>query len=189
MEPTEENKQAAAAPNKGIIAVIVLLVVLIIAVIAAVFVLRKDNKNDNMTIGYATEATVMLDQDSLQAAMDKAMENAAKGNVALRYVNNAYSADGTVFNCYIANSEANAYDMYLQIFADPEMTDQIFLSGLIPPGSGFEEITLDHALPDGDTMVYVAVTQVETTESGAQTIRNQVVHTMDFHVGEIELEE
>jgi hypothetical protein len=73
--------------------------------------------------------------------------------------------------------------MFLNIFADSDLTDELYLSQLVPPGSGFEEITLEHPLSKGDHMVYVALTQVETDEeTGEQTICNQVVHTMDFHV-------
>ena len=64
------------------------------------------------------------------------------------------------------------------------MTDQVFLSGLVRPGSGFEEISLDHALDPGLTTVYVAVTLVDTEEDGTQVIKSQVVHTMDFNVSE-----
>ena len=63
------------------------------------------------------------------------------------------------------------------------MTDQLFLSQLVRPGSGFEKITLDRALDSGTNVVYVAVTLVDTEEDGTQSIKAQVVHTMDFHVG------
>lgn len=74
--------------------------------------------------------------------------------------------------------------MFLTIYADAELTDQIFLSGLVPVGSGFEQITLDRALEPGDHSVNVVVTQVDTDEDGVQVIKNQVAHTMDFHVEE-----
>jgi hypothetical protein len=157
--------------------------VVIAVVIAAAVILGTQRKNTDSGIGYATEATVMLDEDDLQAAMDAAMENAKNGNVALLYKDNAYSTNGTDFECYIVNSSANTYDMYLTIYADPEMTDELFLSKLVPPGSGFENITLEHPLETGNHVVYVAVTQVDTDEeTGAQSVVNQVVHTMDFHV-------
>ena len=160
-----------------------LLLVLIAAVFAAIFMMRSGNKkDDNLLIGYSTDASVMLDQEALQAAMDAALDNAAKGNVGLKYINDAHSTDGINFDCLIANSEGNIHDVYFQIFADAEMKDEIFLSGLVPPGSGFESITLEHALDPGQTTVYVAVTLVDTSESGAQTIINQVIHTMDFYV-------
>jgi len=184
MEPTEKTQNKSASPNKGIIAIIALLIVLIIVALGAVFLLRDNQKDDsNLSIGYATDASVMLDQNSLQAAMDEAAENAAKGNIGLYYVNDAYSTDGLHFECMIGNSSSNLYDMYLQIFADEAMQDQIFLSGLVPPGSGFENITLDHALDPGVHTVYVALTQVDTDEeTGEQVLKNQVMHTMDFHV-------
>jgi hypothetical protein len=155
----------------------------VIAIAIATAVILGMQKHTDSGIGYATEATVILDQDDLQAAMDAAMANAKNGNVALLYKDNAYSTNGTDFECYIVNSAANSYDMYLTIYADPEMTDELFLSKLVPPGSGFENITLEHPLETGDHVVYVAVTQIDTDEkTGAQSVTNQVVHTMDFHV-------
>jgi hypothetical protein len=63
------------------------------------------------------------------------------------------------------------------------MTDELYLSQLVPPGSGFEEITLEHPLDPGNHTVYVALTQVVTDEeTGEQTIHNQVVYTMNFTV-------
>jgi hypothetical protein len=158
-------------------------VVVVAAVAAVAVVLTHQDQSNDLGIGYASEAKVLLDQDSLQAAMDKAMANAREGNIALLYKDNAYSTNGTDFDCYIVNSANNAYDMFLTIFADQEMTDELYLSQLVPPGSGFEKITLEHPLDEGDHTVYVALTQVETDEeTGEQSVHKQVVHTMDFHV-------
>lgn len=170
--------------DKRLIAVIVGLVLIIVTMAFFLFFPREVTIEDGDTprVGYAADAKVMLDQNSLQAAMDEAMANAKDGNVALLYQNNAYSENGTDFTCYIVNSVSNKYDMFLTIYADAALTDQIFLSGLVPPGSGFEEITLDRALDAGDHTVNVVVTQVDTDEDGAQVIKNQVAHTMEFHV-------
>lgn len=171
--------------DKRLIAVIIGLV-LVIVVMACVLFLRKDeatvDDGDTPRIGYAAEAKVMLDQDSLQAAADEAQRNAREGNIALQYRNDAYSKDGKTFSCRIINAPANAYDMFVTIYADATLTDQLFLSGLVPPGSGFEEITLDHTLEQGDHTVYVAITQVDTGDDGEQTVKNQVMHTIEFHV-------
>lgn len=186
METPAENKQASGLANKKIIAAAALIIVLLLGVV--IFLLWRSsttNINDDGVpkLGYATEAKVMLDQDSLQAAFSEALRNAADGNIALKYRNDAYSENGTDFECYIVNSESNKYDMFLTIFADAELTDQIFLSQLVPPGSGFEEITLSRALDKGVHTVYVALTQVDTdAETGEQVLKNQVMHTMEFHV-------
>lgn len=172
--------------QKLIVILLVILIALLIGILAVILgrgALSSISDNDVPKIGYATEATVMLDQASLQAAMDEAMRNAADGNVGLKYQNDAYSENGIDFDCYIANSEVNKYDMFLSIYADAGMTDQLLLTGLVPPGSGFDSITLDHALETGDHTVYVALTQVDTDEeSGEQVLKNQVIHTMEFHV-------
>ena len=172
-----ENKKPL---DKRLIAVIAGLIVIIL--IMMFFLIFRKEPDGKQQVGYATEATVMLDQNSLQAAMDAAMENAKDGNVALLYKNDAYSENGTDFECYIVNSHSNKYDMFLTIYADESLTDQVFLSGLVPPGSGFEEITLDHALESGDHTAYVVLTQVDMDENGEQVIKNQVAHTMEFHV-------
>lgn len=173
--------------DKRLIAVIVGLVLIIMAM--GFFLLFRQEPTsiadgDTPRVGYATDAKVMLDQDSLQAAMDEAMAKAQDGYVALLYENDAFSKNGTDFDCYIVNSAANKYDMFLTIYADDGLTDQVFLSGLVRPGSGFEQITLDRALEPGNHTVNVVVTQVDTDENGVQVIKNQVAHTMDFHVTE-----
>lgn len=177
-----ETHKTSTVSNKVIIAVAV---VIIAALAITVFLLlNRQTEDSSSQIGYAADAKVMLDQDSLQAAFNEAMKNAADGNIGLKYKNDAFSDDGENFECYIVNSESNKYDMFLAIYADAAMTDQIFLSELVPPGSGFENIKLSHALDDGSHTVYVALTQVDIDEDGEQVIKNQVMHTMDFHVGE-----
>lgn len=183
MSQSSETKRTN--PTKLIIAAAAVIILLLAAIVAILLTrpsLTTIEDGGVPKLGYSTEATVMLDEDSLQAAVDEAIENAKNGMVALQYQNDAYSTDGTTFSCLIANAPSNLYDMFLTIYADDALTDQIFLSQLVPPGSGFEEITLDHALEAGDHTVYVAVTQVDTDENGAQVIKNQVMHTIEFHV-------
>lgn len=184
MDSSTQTKKTPVSTKKVVIIAAAIIMVLLIVVVVLLTRSPQNVEDGNAPqIGYATDAKVMLDQDSLQAAYDEANKNAEDGYVGLKYKNNAYSTNGTDFQCYIVNSESNKYDMFLTIYTDADMTDQIFLSGLVPPGSGFEEITLDHALELGEHTVYVAVTQVDTDEeTGEQVIKNQVLHTMDFHV-------
>ena len=178
-----ETKNQSQSNQRKIIILLAALIALLIVVLAVVL-MRGGSQDipDGPVIGYETEASVMLDQAALQDAVDEALANAQDNMVALEYKNDAYSTDGKKFSCYIVNSASNLYDMFLTIYSDAEMTDQVYLSGLVPPGSGFEEITLDHELQEGDHTVYIAITQVDTSEDGGQVIKNQVVHTMVFHV-------
>lgn len=183
MEPSTEEKKPSGPSTKTVIIIAAILIAGVIAAAAMVLAYSSAQKSDGLTIGYSTEAKVMLDQAALQAAMDEAARNANDRNIALEYDNNAYSTNGSDFRCYIVNSALNAYDMFLAVYTDAGLTDQVFLSELVPPGSGFENITLNRALEVGDHQLYVALTQVKISEeSGEQVLHNQVLHTMDFHV-------
>ena len=184
MDSSAKTQNTSDSSKKIVIIAAVIIAALLIVVVVLLTRSPQGAGNSNAPqIGYATDAKVMLDQDALQAAVDEALKNAADRNVALQYQNEAFSSDGTTFSCYIVNAPENLYDMFLTIYADSELTDQLFLSELVPPGSGFEEITLEHALEQGDHTVYVAVTQVDTDEeTGSQVIKNQVMHTIVFHV-------
>lgn len=168
--------------------IIAALAVVLVVTMATVIITSSINSYVNRPvptggIGYSAEAQVILTQEELQAALDSARENDRLGNIALMYKNDALSSDGINFECYIVNSAHNAYDMYLMIFADLELTDQLYLSRLVPPGSGFNKITLEHALEKGDHTVYVCLTQVaRDKETGEEYILRQVFHTMEFHV-------
>lgn len=103
METPAETKKTPALSNK----VVIIAATAVIAALAIVaFLLLSGRRDGNATgIGYATEAKVMLDQDSLQAAFDEALRNAQDGNIGLKYQNDAFSSNGTDFECYIVNSE------------------------------------------------------------------------------------
>ena len=180
MEPKTQPAKRWLIPS--LLAVVILLLAVVLVV---VLTQGKEPANipDTATpkIGYAEGVTAVEDPDALQKAVSDMYAKAAEGSIALEYKNDAFSTDGTNFSCYIANSVDNKYDMYLQIFADQELTDQLLLTGLVRPGSAFDNIALDHALEPGTHRVYVAYTQVE---EDLETIHAQVFVTMDFHVTE-----
>lgn len=131
-------------------------------------------------IQYASEGvTAVEDPDALQRAVDEMYEKAADPGVALEYKNGVFSEDGTNFTCYIANAAANTYDMFIAIYGDSELTDELFVSGLLRPGQAFSTLALEKPLESGEHRVYVAFTQVE---EDLETIHAQVLVTMDFTV-------
>jgi len=110
-------------------------------------------------------------------------EEAEKPPIGLEYKNDAYSDDGSTFSCYIANAARNQFDMYIDIY-DETMTEELYLSGLLRPGSAFESLTLNRPLSEGTHELFVAFTQVKPTEDGDFAIQSQVIIIMDFHVSE-----
>lgn len=143
--------------------------------IAVIVTNQKPAEDTGPRIGYA-EGAVAVTADDLQRLVDGLTTG---GGIVTEYKNNANSTDGKNFTCYVGNSPLNEYDMYIQIFADEALTDQLFLSQLLRPGTVFEEITLDHSLERGTHQVYAVFTQVGEDQS---TLVGQVVVTMNFNV-------
>lgn len=151
--------------------------VLALGIGAGIYFLRsvpEEDINDGR-IPYAEGVVVMEDTD---------VEPAEYGWIDLTYDYQAFSKDGINFTCLLSNAASNQYDLYFDLYADADLTDEIFLSGLLPPGTALEEITLNHALPVGTTTVYVVFNQVDTDEDGNQSIVNQTVVTVEFIVAE-----
>lgn len=137
-------------------------------------------------IGYATNI-VTSDPQTLQDAVDELNKKASEPGMGLEYKNTAISSDGKTFMCYIGNSASNSYDMFFTIYADQEMTDVLFLSELLRPGSRFEEITLEKTLEPGEYDVYLVHTQVkdnEEDEKKLQVIHAQIATTLHLIVSD-----
>lgn len=168
----DEEEEGKSGVNKILVGAIV---VLLAAVSVVTYQLVK-GMNQQTHMGLA------LTQEQMDIAVAEAQQNAAYGNISLSYENNAYSQDGQTFSCYLMNSEGNLYDAFFMIYADAELTDVLFSSGLVHPGRGFDQIRLEHPLEKGDHRVYVVLTQVDEDENGEQFMVNQMSHTMEFHV-------
>lgn len=135
-------------------------------------VIGPGQEEESTGLKYETQGVMILEDDG--GIYDVLEPN----SVALEFKNDAYSNDGKTFVCYLGNSSLNERDMFIAIYADSALTEELYVSGLVPPGSGFEEITLDQELEEGDHRVYIVFTQMDDPE----TIHGQTVYTMDFHV-------
>ena len=136
---------------------------------------KEEEKPDSLR--FATEGVVLLDTD--YGIYDELEPN----SIALEFQNDAFSYDGQNFECYLGNSGMNKYNMFITLYEDTTLEDDkiLYISGLVPPGSRFEEITLDKTLPVGHHQLVVAFTQVEDDNITAHA---QTLYTMDFHVFE-----
>lgn len=153
---------------------------LIMTICSMLFCFTGCRKKDDQKVSYAMEGVVVVeDPDALQQKVDEMEAQAAEGGISLEYKNDAFSNDGTNFSCYIANAANNIYDMFIAIYADAELNDQLFLSDLLRPGTAFNTLALEQTLDAGVHTVYVAFTQVE---EDWETIHGQVIVTMNFTV-------
>ncbi len=158
---------------------VIVLLVLILGALCFLVVrtfLQKEDQPEEETLSspklaYAEGTTVVRDGNALQDAVDKMAQKIEEGNMVLEYETEATSSNGQDFVGYLANASENSYDMYFDIYADEKMTDEIFLSGLVPPGSAIENIKLNRKLERGNHSVYLVFT---TVEEDHETMHGQV---------------
>lgn len=167
--------------NNRLVVILLAVIVVLLAAVLGMFVLKGEDKSEETPkLTYAAEGiTATKDVNALQAAVNEAYAKTNQKSLTVSYQRTATSSDGQNFKCYIGNAKVNLLDLYIGLYADPEYTDQLYLSGLIRPGEAFESITLDRKLPPGNHDVYVAYTQVE---EDLETIHGQAFVQMEFVV-------
>lgn len=181
----ETAKETKKSSKTVIILLIIIIVLLLAGGVTAVILLTRDNGEQTEKLDasggiiHYDEAAVALDEDSLRAQLEDAQKKAEEGQMALRYQKTAYSSDGTNFICDIGNSTANSYDMYINIYKDPELTEQVLLTGLIPPGSGIKEFESEIPFRPGTYETTLVLTQVEDDHS---TFHAQLMVTLELVV-------
>jgi hypothetical protein len=149
--------------KKSVILIIVIIILLAVIGVLAWMVLhpKQETGSEEMPadegIAYDT-GVVAVDQESLQDAIDKMM--AKDGTMALEMKMNAYSGDGVNYDCDIANSPRNRYDMYMILYLD-ETQEELYRSGLIPVGKRIDHLTVSRALESGTHNCSLTFVQVE----------------------------
>ncbi len=109
------------------------------------------------TIPYAVNVGIVKENEDLEAKLKEGTEN----RIPLHFATVATSKDGENFKCVLGNPGGAQYDMYFDMYADSEMKDQIYISGLVPPGSQIEEFKTNKKFPKGNTDIVLAITTVE----------------------------
>lgn len=164
--------------NTLIIAIIVAAVVVVAALVTVIVLLlgREDAPVDPVEkylsggkILYQ-EGVIALNQEDIQAAFDAARKKTEEGYITVDFNNWAESNDGKEFICYLGNSAENTYDVYFNMYLDSTLSQQILLTGLIPPGSGIDTFTSEVRLDPGEYEAVLVLTQVEDDHS---TIHSQ----------------
>ncbi|MBD5103319.1 MAG: hypothetical protein HDT47_00435 [Ruminococcaceae bacterium] len=172
------SEQAANKNNKLIVVIILVAVVIISGLAAVIFLLLGkdeapvDPVEKNLIGGQIQyeQGVIALNQEDLQKAFDEAVQKTKEGYITVDFNNRAESSDGKKFLCYLGNSVENTYDAYFNMYLDSTFSDQILLTGLIPPGSGIDNFTSEIDLDPGTYEAVLVLTQVEDDHS---TIHSQ----------------
>lgn len=158
------------SPKKKLVAVVLVIILLLALGVVVFLVLRGQEESEGGTsLGYEGTAYTVTDEKTLQDMVNEMM--AKDGQMALEYSPGASSSDGKNFSCNIVNSAKNQYDMYLGIYSDDALTDELYLTQLIRPGDGIESFTTSRELEEGSHSCILVFTQVEDDH---QTIHAQV---------------
>lgn len=191
-----ENKDSK---SKIIIIVLIIVIILLIGGGAAAFILfgnSTNEKTDTSSLAAAETATttaattknplkldydgaaVGLDENGLEKQIEEMKKN-SEGNVSLEYKNEAESDDGTNFVCYLANSDLNTEDMFIAIFTDANMTEQVYLSGLLRPGTSIQEFQSEIPFEPG---TYSVVAMFTSVSDDHETMTSQLAVEMKLTV-------
>lgn len=163
-----ESKKSS---NKAIVILLVVIILLLIGGGAAAAVILLSGNEDVEAsqpggIKYETNVGVVKPNENLADKLKEGTEN----RIPLHFSTSAASTDGTNFKCVLGNPDGAQYDVYFDIYADDACTDEIYVSGLIAPGSQLEGFATNRAFPKGSQDVVLVVTQVEPDH---QTLRLQ----------------
>lgn len=162
-----ENVKEEKKSSKAVIILLIIVILLLLAagIVAAVFFLNRDDEPLPDNGGLIQYEAGVVNYEDAQKVYDEMQKRAEEGSVGVHYSNKATSEDGTHFICFIENPIRNGYDMYLNIYKDETMEEQILLTGLIPAGSGIEEFDSEIPLDPGEYRAVLVMTLVEDDHS------------------------
>lgn len=155
----EEKKSS----NKTVVIILIIVIVLLLAGGATFFLLNKSKPAEQGvltsegTIPYEVNVGIVKENEDLA----EKLKEGTGDRIPLHLSTTAQSSDGENFKCVLGNPEGAQYDMYFDIYADEDCTDQIYISGLLAPGSQLEGFKSKKTFPKGTQDVVLVVTTVE----------------------------
>lgn len=170
----EEKK----SQNRTVIIILIVVIVLLLAGGATFFILNGKSKSGEEAstsggIAYETNVGMVKPNEDLAEKLKEGVGD----RIPLHFSTTARSSDGVNFKCVLGNPDGAQYDIYFDIYADEDCTEQIYLSGLIAPGTQLEGFTSSKTFPQGTQDVVLVVTQVEDDHSTLH-LQTRVVLTL-----------
>lgn len=171
----EAKKQSS---NKRFI--IILLIIFLLILLIGGFLLWKflrkepvEEPTSKKEIPYAVDVGLITSGttfDDIREGADKV--------IPLSYSPYVISSDGINFDCNIGNPLGAVYDMYFDFYTDLTFEHQIYLTGLVPPGSKLQKITSNIRFPEGQRDIIMVVTTVGEDHSTLIAQQNIVLTLM-----------
>lgn len=155
----EEKKSS----NKKLVIILIVVIVLLVAGGAAFLLLNgkkpaeQGTLTSNGTIPYAANVGVVKENEDLA----EKLKEGTGDRIPIHFATGANSKDGENFTCVLGNPQGAQYDMYFDMYSDSTLSEQIYISGLVAPGSQLESFKSNKKFPKGNTDVVLVITTVE----------------------------
>lgn len=150
-----------------IILLVIIIALLVLGGAVLIFALnRSDNENGSQSESTGKQIPLevtagVLSPDKLKEWNEQALKEMEDNQIPIIYSPTAKSEDGVNFTCDIGNPEGAKYYMYLDLYADTSLEEEVYLSGLIEPGKGITSFTTNRAFPQGETDAVLVFTTVQ----------------------------
>ncbi len=179
----EEKKSS----NK-IIILLIIIIVLLIAGGVTFFIMsanRSDNEGESTPTGgkqIPLEVNAgVLSPDKLQAWNESVLAEMEDNQIPIIFSPTATSAAGENFLCEIGNPTGAKYYIYLDMYSDASLEEEVYLSGLLAPGQGITSFKTNRAFPKGETDIVLVISTVQENKT---TIVAQTMMALTLQVGE-----
>ncbi len=158
---TEEKKSS----NKTVIIILIIVIILLLAGGATFFILNANNKpsESESTGGKQIPLEVnagVVSPDKVKEWNEQAIKEMQDNEIPMIFSPTATSTDGVNFECEIGNPPGAKYYMYLDLYSDVSLEEEVYLSGLLEPGKGITSFSTSKTFPKGETDAVLVFTTV-----------------------------
>lgn len=179
----EEEKKSS---NKKIIIILIIIIVLLLVGGAVFFIMnnKSGKEGEESTSGKQIPLEVnagVVNPDHMKEWNESVLAEMEDNQVPIIYSPTATSADGENFSCEIGNPEGAKYYIYLDMYSDTTLSEEVYLSGLLAPGQGITSFKTNRAFPKGETDIVLVITTVRDDRA---TIVAQTMVVLTLQVSE-----
>lgn len=177
---TDEKKSS----NKTVVILLIIVIVLLLAGGVTFFLLNGKKPAETETSGgkqIPLEVNAgVLNPDKMKEWNESILRDMEDNQIPIAFSPTAISTDGTNFTCEIGNPPGAKYLMYLDMYSDVSLSEEVYLSGLLQPGQGITSFTTTKAFPKGETDIVLVFT---TVQDDRQTLVAQTMVALTLAVG------
>lgn len=158
----EEKKSS----NNKIVIILIIVIVLLLAGGAVFFIMnnKSDKEGDTTTSGKQIPLEVnagVLNPDKLKEWNESVLAEMEDNQIPIMFSPTAISKDGKNFSCEIGNPPGAKYYIYLDMYSDTTLSEEVYLSGLLDGGQGITTFETSKTFPKGETDIVLVVSTVQ----------------------------